>query len=412
MFRQFRKFYLLTKPLAAATLINAFPVSVPRVVAESSATTKPASAVVIPDPLVCVDGTRVHSGEDWINRRRPELLELFREHVYGRSPTPAAPTTHKVLSVNEDAFGGLAIAKRIKVNFHGPQGAGSLTLHLYLPKKGPPTGCMLLVVNRRRSIIEAAETAPSPFWPVEAIVRRGYATAAFHYADVAEDKPDRAYDSGVFKLYPRNQAGDAWGALAAWAWGASRAIDALSEEPSLAGRPMAVAGHSRGGKVALWCGATDERVALAISNDSGTAGAALTRVSHGGTMRDMVTHFPYWVAPNYFHFVDNPATLPIDQHELLALMAPRLVYVASAVEDSHSDPAAEFRSCVEAGPVFQFFGLAGVGSPEFPAPNSPRHKGAIGYHLRPGIHDLTEIDWGYFLDFADRHWRGAMWPAP
>lgn len=392
------QFYLAaTALIAASSLAVASP--------DASETTGRTDTVVIPDPLACTDGSRVTSAEDWMNRRRPELLELFREYVYGRSPPPATPTTYEVLSVDKNAFNGLAIKKRIKVNFHGPQGAGALTLHLYLPKGAPPIGCMLLVVNRRRSIIEAADSAPSPFWPVEAIVRRGYATAAFHYSDVAEDNTARVFDSGVFKLYPRNQAGDAWGALAAWAWGASRAIDALVAEPALAGRPIAVAGHSRGGKVALWCGATDRRVSLAISNDSGTAGAALTRVSHGGTMRDMITHFPYWVAPNYFRFADQPADLPVDQHELLALLAPRLVYVASAAEDSHSDPAAEFRSCVEAGSVFQLFGLPGVGRAEFPAPNSARHEGAIGYHLRSGIHDLTEIDWSYFLDFADRHWR-------
>ncbi len=370
-------------------------------------------AVSIPDPLVSLAGGRVTTAQDWLTQRRPELLELFRREIYGRNPVERpASMSYDVQTIDETAFGGRAVCKLVKLTWRGPGGEGSMNLRLYLPKATPPTGCLLLIVNRRRTIIDEAETNPSPFWPVEAILARGYATAAFHYSDVAVDRGETVFESGVFKVYgPHGERpADSWGALAAWAWGASRAIDFLAAEPSLAGRPIGVAGHSRGGKAALWCGAADPRVALAISNNSGTGGAALTRFTQGESLGHLLEHFPYWFAPNYRRFVGDIAALPVDQHELLALMAPRLVYVASAVDDAHAGPAAEFRSCVEAGGVYRLFGLAGVGSPEMPAVDLPRHAGAIGYHVRPGGHDLTVHDWSLFMDFADRHWCEA--PAP
>ncbi len=367
-----------------------------------------------PDPLQSNDGSRVESTADWQVRRRPELLELFRRHVYGRlSGESSLVIAHQILSVDDHALGGKAIGKRVKITFRGPGGEGAIELSIYRPKEKTPVGCFLVVVNRRRTIIDNAESAPSPFWPVEQIIDRGYATAAFHYSDVAVDDPIRVFNHGVFKALAQSseRAPDAAGALAAWAWGASRAIDVLSADSSLVGCPIAVVGHSRGGKVALWCAANDERVALAISNDSGTTGAALARVSRGESIRHLTDHFPYWVAPNYRQFADRPDELPVDQHELLALIAPRLVYVASAAADAHADPAAEFRSCVEAGPVYRLFGLDGVGSSDLPSINAPRHSGAIGYHVRTGGHDLTAVDWNYFMDFTDHHWRRGERPA-
>src|SRR5690606_18590422 len=155
--------------------------------------------------------------------------------------------------------------------------------------------------------------------------------------------------------------GDAWGTVAAWSWGASRALDALVADERLRGVPLVVVGHSRGGKAALWCGAQDERVALTISNNSGCTGAALACGTTGETVRVINEKFPHWFAQNYHGYADREHALPVDQHALIALMAPRLVYVASASEDANVDPRAEFRACVEAGPVFALHGLAGVG---------------------------------------------------
>jgi hypothetical protein len=166
---------------------------------------------------------------------------------------------------------------------------------------------------------------------------------------------------------------------------------------------MVLGGHSRGGKASLWCGAQDERIALTISNDSGCSGAALARRTTGETVERINTSFPHWFCGNYKTYNGREETMPIDQHMLIAAMAPRLVYVASASEDSHADTAAEFASCVAAESVFQLHGLKGVGAATRPAPNSALHQGSIGYHLRAGKHDLTVFDWTQYLNYADRH---------
>jgi len=167
---------------------------------------------------------------------------------------------------------------------------------------------------------------------------------------------------------------------------------------------LAVAGHSRGGKTALWCGAQDTRVALAISNNSGTTGAALTRGNTVETVAQINTRFPHWFARNYRQYNDAHDHLPVDQHQLLALLAPRRVYVTSASEDLYADIQAEFRACVAASPVFQLHQLGGIGAATMPAIAAPLHDGAIAYHRRAGQHDLVNEDWRYFMDYTDRHW--------
>lgn len=360
----------------------------------------------LPDPLMTVGGQAVTTVQAWETQRRPELLELFREHVYGRNAVERPATLRIVRGQETPACDGEAVREHVSITYPGAGGAGGIGVTVYYPAKGKPKGCFILIVNRSRKIIDEAEARPTEFWPVREILARGYATAAFHNRDVAPDDAGDGFKSGVFGLFDpkgRPRAGDAWGAVAAWSWGASRVIDALADEPRLQGVPWAVAGHSRGGKAALWCGAQDERVALTISNDSGCTGAALARTTRGETIRVINEKFPHWFARNYHGYGDRVSALPVDQHELIALMAPRLVYVASAAADDNADPQAEFRACVEAAPVFALYQKAGVGAAEFPAPGEARHAGNIGYHVRPGAHDLLREDWLRYLDFADRH---------
>lgn len=360
----------------------------------------------VPDPLLMPDGCRVTTAAGWENLRRPALLEAFRSEIYGRAAIGRpGGQRFEIVDAGTPAFDGLAVRRRVRIAYAGPGGEGGINLTIYHPTAGQPKGCLLLVVNRSRRIIDEAETNPAEFWPVRDLVARGYATAAFHYGDAALDRKDGGLDSGVFKIFgPPAVArpGDAWGTVAAWSWGASRALDWLEADEDLQGAPLVVVGHSRGGKAALWCGAQDGRVALTVSNDSGCTGAALARTTTGETVRVINEKFPHWFAQNYHGYADREDALPVDQHELLALIAPRLVYVASASEDTNADPRAEFRACVEAGMVFALHGLAGVGDAAMPEPGEARHDGAIGYHLRAGGHDLTREDWRRFLDYADR----------
>jgi hypothetical protein len=361
---------------------------------------------LLPDPLTGTDGRQVETVETWEAHRRPELLELFREHVYGREAVGRPASLRVLRGGTRTALGGEAECEEVHVAYSSDTGEGGIGVTVYYPAKVKPKGCVILIVNRSRKIIDAAETNPAEFWPVREIVARGYATAAFHNRDVAPDRATDDFKSGVFGLFdPQGSArgGDAWGAIAAWSWGASRVIDALEDEPRLSGVPWVVAGHSRGGKAALWCGAQDRRVALTISNDSGCTGAALARTTRGETVKVINEKFPHWFARNYHAYGNQVGELPVDQHALIALMAPRLVYVASASEDDNADPQAEFRACVEAAPVFALYGKAGVGAADFPAVGEPRHSGSIGYHVRAGGHDLLKEDWLHSLDFADRH---------
>lgn len=367
----------------------------------------------LPDPLRAPDGSRITNAAQWTNEQRPRVLELFRTNVYGRTPVGRPERmTFEVREENPAAFGGKARRKVVRINYAGPGGAGHIDATIYSPTATAVVGCFILINNRTREIIDQVEAKPTEFWPVEAIVARGYATAAFHYSDTAADRIADQFKSGVFPIFGSStRQPDSWGALGAWAWGASRIIDYLETDAELKGKPIAVAGQSRGGKAALWCGAQDTRVALTISNDSGQGGAALTRRKRGETVEVITRVFPYWFAENYRRFADHEEDLPVDQHMLLALMAPRLVYVASARDDTWADPIAEFGSCVEAAPVFQLFGLGGVGDSKAPADNAPRHEGAIGYHVRPGGHNLLKTDWSFYMDFADRHWKPRAAPA-
>ena len=168
---------------------------------------------------------------------------------------------------------------------------------------------------------------------------------------------------------------------------------------------VAVLGHSRGGKASLWAGAEDERFALVISNESGEGGAALTRRNFGETLGRITESFPHWFAPRYRTFAGREETLPVDQHMLLALVAPRAVYVASADEDLWSDPRGEFLALAHASPVFGLFGDRPIGPDDMPPLDRPFVVRRRAYHVRSGGHDLTLFDWERFADFADALWR-------
>jgi hypothetical protein len=351
-------------------------------------------------------GATIPTPDGW-RARRAEILELFRDNVYGRSPGRPAQLRFEP-SDGERAMDGAATLKRIAIVSRHNDREHRFDLTLFVPNaRQGPAPVFLLLNNRPVSNTDPTRRERSGFWPAEQVIARGYAIAAIQVSDLAPDDKAR-YRDGVIRLF-EDAAGarpdTAWAALAAWAWGASRAMDYFETDTRVDAKRVAVVGHSRGGKAALWAGAEDERFALVVSNESGEGGAALTRRHFGETLARITEVFPHWFAGTYKSFSGRVDVLPIDQHMLLALMAPRAVYVASADEDLWSDPRGEFLSLVHASPVFALWGDRSLAAGEMPPLDRPLVSARRGYHVRSGGHNLTRDDWQSFMDFADTLWN-------
>ena len=363
----------------------------------------------VPSVFTCLDGTEVKSPEDWYKKRRPELLELFRREEYGRLPDMSdVEVTIRVADSRQgdSIMEGRAVRKTVEVEAVRKGIHFSFTFVAFIPLGlDHPAPAFITICNRGIKDSDPARHFLSPFYPAETIVSRGYACAAFRTQEVAPDY-DEGFTTGFHKLFPEyagRRPADGWGAITVWAWAASRILDYFETEPLIDAKRVAVIGHSRGGKTALWCAAQDERVAMAVSSCAGNSGDAIARGSKGETIRDIANRFPYWFAPNYQKYKDNEESLPFDQHMLLSLIAPRLVYTSSKTFDSWADPEGQFESCIQADPVFRLLGVKGMDERKMPLPEHPIHEGHIGHHHKTGNHDLDEYDWNCVMDYADRH---------
>lgn len=392
---------------------------------------------VLPDPLLFPDGRRVTDSKEWFGKRRPELLRLYETWVYGRCPAPRVRLRAQLLETDRNALGGRAVRKQVVIPFSGDPAGPRMHLLVYLPAQAPRPVPMFLGLNfrgnhavhpdpnirlaevwlqdpqtkawSRQRATEDTRGATVSRWPVERILERGYGVATAYYGDIEPDF-DGGMRYGVRPLFFRRgqtePAEDEWGAIGAWAWGLSRALDYLETDREVDARRVALIGHSRLGKTALWAAAQDTRFAMAISNNSGEGGAAITRRRFGEQIHHLNARFPHWFCRNFRKFDHREDDLPVDAHMLIALIAPRPVYVASAEEDRWADPRGEFLALANAAPVYRLLGRPVPDLSEMPPVNRPVMD-TLGYHIRKGKHDITAWDWEQYLNFADRHLKAA-----
>lgn len=392
----------------------------------------------LPDALAGPDGKPSTSADDWQARCRPHQFELLEKFVYGRRlPAVQVSVIGEVERADVDLAGDVkAVRLQARLRLGAGDGAPTTDVLLYVPKLAGRSP-VFLNLNFRGNQAEIADPAvrlsrawlpddkqagivdnqatdasrgvQARRWPAAALVKRGFGMATACSADVFPDRPDgRA--AGALAALGRPGAGelppDEPGAIGTWAWQLSRILDWLVTLPEVDPERVAVVGHSRNGKAALWAGACDERFAMVVSNDSGCGGAALERRNFGETIADITTRFPHWFCPTFARYAGREAELPVDAHVTLAMTAPRPLYVASAIEDRGADPRGEFLAAVAAEPAWKLFGLEGLGTAEWP-PVGKSIGRRIGYHVRAGGHDLLEEDWQFFADFFGYQQRGT-----
>ncbi len=383
----------------------------------------------LPDPLHFQDGSPVATRRDWTERRRPELLRLFESEIYGRTRVGRPPQLRFVTREEKrDVRGGTATRLRIGILFEGTESGRQMELLLVLPNRAHGPVPVFLGLNFDGNYTTSSEPdLPVPthwvnglyvnhvkdhratgsgrgihqhMWPTAYLLEHGYGLATVGYGEIEPDEPGQ-WRQGPRGLGPEPGPGD-WGTIGAWAWGLSRAMDYLETQPRVDGHRVALTGFSRLGKAALWAGAQDERFAAVISNESGAGGVALSKRLFGEQVDHLSGPLGYWFAPRFARYADNESALPVDQHELVALIAPRPLLILSGTTDTYSDPKGEFLGGLGGDPVYRLLGTDGLATRNWPAP-SVLVNSTLGYFLRPGSHDVTLEDWQATLAFADRH---------
>lgn len=380
----------------------------------------------LPDPFLTQDGKKISSAKEWNEIQRPYIYHLFEENVYGRIPQTKIAVTSRLRESSDNAIGGMAIRKQVRLYLNSADTTVFIDLLMYLPKNKTKVPVFVgynfignqtvqadpaifisekpLLLNRFKNADGTANDSTrgidSKSWDVKSMIQNGIGLVTAYYGDIEMDTKD-GWQTGV-----RNKMKDVlqiqpaeWSAISAWGWGLIRIMDYLEQDNNIDAKHVALFGHSRLGKTALWTGASDQRFAAVISNESGEGGAALARRNYGETTKDLNERFPHWFVEKYRAYNNNAAAMPVDQHMLLSLIAPRPLYVASAEDDQWSDPKGEFLSAVNAASVYALFGKKGLGTDKMPSLNTSVGN-TVRYHERTGKHAVTEFDWQQYIKFV------------
>ncbi|MEM7316494.1 MAG: acetylxylan esterase [Planctomycetota bacterium] len=369
----------------------------------------------LPPLLLTAEGKQVTTADDWFNIRRPQIMGMFSNLIYGRVPKPAdeIKVSYEVVKTDDEFMDGKATRKDVRIKFENKLGTAEMYVLVFVPKGAKkPVPCFLKhsFDDTKGDGFNASTLRQGKLrngWPLGEFFDRGYGFVAVDQNDLVGHN-EVGFLGGIHKLFydhkgqsfPKAQE---WGCLSTVAWGGMRAMDYLETDDDIDHKRVAVMGHSKMGKAAIWTGAQDQRFAMVISAQSGCAGAALWRRKSGETLKKMVTRFPYWLCRNAWKFVEQEDDLPVDKHMLLACIAPRPVYVHSGVEDTWADGRGEYLSAYHASEVYRLLGKKGLESEESPEVDKPILDSHVGYHIRNGGHSIKPFDWKAFMDFADRH---------
>lgn len=362
----------------------------------------------LPDPLVLTGGERVTSPESWTKKRRPEILKFYQTEIYGRIPENAPKVTWEVTETDPKARDGAAVMRKVVGTMGDKAGGPKMNLTVYSPAKADKPVPVLLNISFGFPAGKGGPPKAGAFDPIAEVLGRGWAYATIGYGDIQPDRADRWADGVIgltLKGDQKKPAPDEWGTISAWAWGVSRCIDFFESDKSIDAKRVAITGASRLGKTVLWAGAQDERVAAVFSVVPGEMGASLIRRDWGETLDDMAQNFHWQFAGNLQKWAGKWNDLPVDQHMLIALCAPRPVYVNGGKSDQWSDPKGEFLAMVGAGPVYRLLGAKDLGVTELPEFDKPITTGSLGFHYHSGGHSAVPADWKSFLDFAERHYK-------
>ena len=385
-------------------------------------------AYTLPPLLKSQDGTEIKTAFDWVRKRRPEILQTLKNEVFGELPPRPDFISKEIISIREDALKNTAIRKEIKLTFSHNEKTHSFVMLVYIPKNVISPVPVFLGLNFKGNhtttteedvlqtgrgldgeLTEQERGVQAERWCFTEAIKRGFASATVCYHDIhPDDKETLSWRKSIYNLFFSEETDEKFhthgGSISCWAWGLSKMLDALENEPLIDTKRAMVHGHSRLGKTALWAGATDPRFKLVISNDSGCCGAAIHRRLFGETIEVICRNFPQWFTTALRKYICRESDLPYDQHHLVALSAPRPVCIASASEDLWADPKGEFLSGVHASEVYQLFGVQGMPVNEMPEAGK-YISGEVSYHLRSGIHDQTIFDWLHYFELADRFVR-------
>ena len=378
----------------------------------------------LPDPLVLANRKPVRDAKTWTEKRRPEIVRLFEENQYGRSPGRPAGMTVEVFDKGTPAFDGKAIRKQVTVHFSA---TNKMDLLLYLPAHAtkPVPFLLNLSFSANSNTVDDPGVRVGEVWgpdkkkipanqgrkfgkiDVPRLLDAGFGFGTIYYGDIDPDFLG-GIPNGIRAqfLKPRQTepAPDKWGAIAAWAWGLSRGMDYLETDKGVDAKRVAILGVSRLGKTVMWAGAHDQRFAAVIASCSGEGGAALSRRNYGETIAHLTapTRYPYQFCANYAKFAEHPDKSPVDANMLVALMAPRPLLLQTGDKDFWSDPKGEFLAAVAAGPVYSLLGKQGLGTEHMP----PAGEGifhTLSYFEHIGGHGTIPSDWDQYLKFLQMH---------